>query len=157
MLTRSFQFAAPGRDVPQEAVQRYESTFPRVKEAVFHGSWVDDIAQGAETKEEIIQLMHDLIFVLAKSSFYFKAFMLSGEKQQRDGTGKPTEKNILKGEEGDTKCLSIKIAVNTTPRVRKKFTGPDDEHLDLPKVLAMKFTRAALLSVVCKTWDPWGS
>ena len=68
---------------------------------------MDEISYGNDNKEDLLKLMNDMINVLGKSGFFFKAFMVSGEMQQRDGQGELTKENLLKGNEGETKCLGL--------------------------------------------------
>ena len=143
----------------KETAELYKYIDNSAAEKIKEDMYVDDIATGGLTKEEVEILKRNIIAILAKGGFRIKGFVMSGDSCEVSlsllGSGEigrvlgigwdPTR---------DEFCVRVRINLS------KKFKGvrktPDLKKEEIPRLIMEKLTRRILLAITNSIYDLYG-
>ena len=142
----------------QETAETYKHIDEKAAEMIIRDMYVDDLASGADTPEEIEQRKKGIIEIFSKG-VQIKGFIASYDNAPETlallGTG---EIGRILGVRWDptTDHFAFLIKINLSKKVKGAHTQPDLSYEQIPCLIEIKLTRAILLSIVNSCYDPLG-
>ena len=143
----------------QETAKIYSHIDSEATKRIEEDVYADDMATGAESREEIKSLKKSIPEILSRGGFLIKGFVTSGD------TAAESLSLLGSGEQGrvlginwnpTTDELTVSTRINISEKYRGARTEPDLNYDDIPQILDVKLTRRIVLGIVNSCYDPIG-
>ena len=141
----------------QETAKTYKHIDEKAAEMIIKDMYVDDLASGADTPEDIELRKKGIVEIFSKGDFQIKGFITSYDNAPETlallGTG---EIGRILGVRWDpTKDqFAFLIKINLTKKIKGAHTEPDLAFDQIPRLIEIALTRAILLGIVNSRYDP---
>ena len=146
----------------KKTAEMHKDEHPIAANIIQTNTYVDDIADSFETKNETNLRAQEVSDVLKSGGFHIKEWIFSDEEEDGQDchmrcTAGDFDSAIL-GCKWNTKSdtFNFKVKINLHPKKRKVPIGPNLEMTDIPDGIPSKLTKRMILSQLNGIWDPQG-
>ena len=133
----------------RETAKLYKNIHPEAARKLMDDNYCDDLATGAETRDEAIETSRNMDIIVQHGGFTFKSTVMSGDK------GEP--RRVL-GTGWDTECdtLFIEAKVNVSPKRKGVHTLPNIQFDVIKDNFPVSLTKRIIWRVVLGQFDLLG-
>ena len=143
----------------KETAKIYSHIDPVAAQKIEEDIYVDDMATGAETRQEIEKLKKSISEIFKRGGFTIKGFVSSGDTAADLlallGSGEISRMLGLNWHP-PTDELTVTVTINISKKKRGAKTEPDLKYEEIPRLLEIRLTKRLILRIVYSCYDPLG-
>ena len=133
---------------------------PKAADVVKNNSYMDDILDSVNSKEEACRMTKEINAVVEAGGFHMKSWVVSNEPGNDDDIHfeQTTDREKVLRVSWDPKedCFHFEVKLNFSQKKRKVRTGPSLRKEQIPNEIPSNLTKRMILSQVNSIYDPLG-